>query len=164
MLRSLCKIAAAALAFAAGSCIAADAGDNAEGLRLFTQKGNCQACHGWSGDGRKVDSQMPDGANLRESKLDRATLVMVIKCGLPGTGMPAFDRLAYSDGRCFGKKQSDLSAAGIRMPDPPATLQAREVDTLVDFLLAKVMGKGALTRAGCAEFWGGDNEICRDIK
>jgi mono/diheme cytochrome c family protein len=71
---------------------AADPSDIAEGGRLFRQKANCQACHGWAGDGRKMDTQMPDGANLRETKLDRQDLVMVIKCGRPGTGMPAFDR------------------------------------------------------------------------
>jgi hypothetical protein len=27
-----------------------------------------------------MDSQMPDGANLRETRLDRAALVMTIKC------------------------------------------------------------------------------------
>src|SRR5207245_68340 len=78
---------------------AADPSDIAEGGRLFRQKANCQACHGWAGDGRKMDTQMPDGANLRETTLDRQDLVMVIKCGRPGTGMPAFDRFAYSDGR-----------------------------------------------------------------
>ena len=41
-------------------------------MRLFRQKANCQACHGWAGDGRKMDSQMPDGANLRDTTLDRA--------------------------------------------------------------------------------------------
>ena len=41
-----------------------DPSDIAEGLRLFEQKGNCQACHGWAGDGHKSDSQMPDGAEL----------------------------------------------------------------------------------------------------
>jgi len=41
------------------------ADDLADGLRLYLQKGNCQACHGWAGDGRKMDSQMPDGADLR---------------------------------------------------------------------------------------------------
>ena len=46
----------------------------AAGMRLFRQKGDCQACHGWAGDGRKIDSQMPDGANLRETALDRETL------------------------------------------------------------------------------------------
>jgi hypothetical protein len=91
---------------------AADPSDIAEGGRLFRQKGNCQACHGWAGDGRKMDSQMPDGANLRESTLNRQDLVMTIKCGRPGTGMPAFDRFAYSDGRCYGLKQADLRASG----------------------------------------------------
>ena len=55
-----------------------DPADVTDGMRLFQQKGNCQACHGWAGDGRKMDSQMPDGANLRETKLDRETLVMII--------------------------------------------------------------------------------------
>ena len=37
-----------------------DPSDIAEGRRLFELKGNCQACHGWSGDGHKTDNQMPD--------------------------------------------------------------------------------------------------------
>src|SRR6202142_2096698 len=59
----------------------ADPADIAEGMRLFEQKGNCQACHGWAGDGRKMDSQMPNGANLRETKLNRTGIVLTIKCG-----------------------------------------------------------------------------------
>jgi hypothetical protein len=143
---------------------AAEAGDVSEGMRLYQQKGNCQACHGWAGDGRKMDSQMPDGANLRESKLDRASLVMVIKCGLPGTAMPAFDRLAYSDGRCYGMKQADLAKNKLTMGDPPATLQPREIDTLVDFMVAKIVGKGRMDRSQCVEYWGSDVEICREIQ
>ena len=73
---------------------APDPADIAAGARLFRQKGNCQACHGWAGDGRKLDSQMPDGANLRESVLDRETLILLIKCGRPGSGMPPFDKFA----------------------------------------------------------------------
>jgi mono/diheme cytochrome c family protein len=140
-----------------------DPADLAEGMRLFQQKGNCQACHGWAGDGRKMDNQMPDGANLRETKLDRKTLIMVTKCGLPGTGMPAFDRLAYSDGRCYGRKQADLRALGTTLPDPPATLQPREVETLVDFLLAKIVGKGLMDRAKCIDYWGSEVEACREF-
>src|SRR5882762_5986998 len=67
-----------------------DADDIAEGMRLFLQKGNCQACHGWAADGRKMDSQMPDGANLRETPLPRGDLIVAIKCGRPGRSMPAF--------------------------------------------------------------------------
>jgi hypothetical protein len=142
---------------------APDPADIAAGLRLFQQKGNCQACHGWAGDGQKTDSQMPDGANLRESKLDRATLVTVVKCGLPGSNMPAFDRFAYSDGRCYGLKQADLVARKLVMPDPPATLQAREIEMLADFMVAKVIGKGAMTRAACVDFWGGERDVCNGL-
>jgi hypothetical protein len=140
-----------------------DPADVADGMRLFQQKGNCQACHGWAGDGRKMDSQMPDGANLRETKLDRETLIMTIKCGLPGTGMPAFDKFAYSDGRCYGMKQADLKARGVTMATPPATLQPREVDLLADFLFAKVIRKGRMDRAKCVEFWGREVDACDEL-
>jgi Cytochrome C oxidase, cbb3-type, subunit III len=140
-----------------------DASDIAEGARLFRQKGNCQSCHGWAGDGRKMDEQMPDGANLRESRLDRAALIMTIKCGLPGTGMPPFDKFAYSDGRCYGLKQADLAKAGHRMSDPPTTLQNREIDFIADFMFAKVIGKGPMDHAKCIDFWGRETEACNDF-
>ena len=52
---------------------APDPADVAEGMRLYRQKGDCQACHGWAADGRKMDSQMPDGANLRDTRLIRGS-------------------------------------------------------------------------------------------
>ena len=118
-----------------------DPSDIAAGARLYRQKGNCQACHGWAGDGRKMDSQMPDGSNLRETKPARNDLIETIKCGRPGRDMPAFDKFAYSDGRCFGMRQSDLRARGLTLPDPPATLISSEIETLADFLYAKVIGR-----------------------
>ena len=45
---------------------APDPADVAEGMRLYLRKGDCQSCHGWAADGRKMDSQMPDSPNLRE--------------------------------------------------------------------------------------------------
>jgi cytochrome c553 len=140
-----------------------DAGDIAEGMSLYQQKGNCQACHGWAGDGRKMDNEMPAGANLREIKLNRLALAAIIKCGRPGTNMPAYDKLAYSDGRCFGMTQAQLKALPTRMPDPPATLQQREIDLIADFLLAKIVGKGPMDHARCVEYWGSDVEACRDF-
>ena len=139
------------------------ASDVAEGMRLFQQKGNCQACHGWAGDGRKTDSQMPDGANLRETKLNRAGLVTTIKCGRLNSQMPAFDKFAYSDGRCYGKKQADLKAYPTRMPDPPATLQQREIDLIADFMMERVVGKGPMNRAKCVEFWGTETDVCKAL-
>src|SRR5437879_3628511 len=142
---------------------APDASDIAEGMRLFLQKGNCQACHGWAGDGRKMDSQMPEGANLRASALDREALILLIKCGRPGSGMPAFDKFAYSDGRCYGLKQADLRAKNLQMPDPPATLQPREIEAIADFMFAKIIGKGPMDRAKCIDYWGSDVEACSEL-
>ena len=135
--------------------------DIAAGLRIYRQKADCQSCHGWAADGKKMDSQMPDGANLRTTKLDRAKLVIAIKCGVPGKMMPAFDKFAYTDGRCYGMKQADLKAP---MPDPPATFQQREIDMVVDFLMAKVVGKGPMDRAKCIAYWGSDVDACREFK
>src|SRR5437588_9830869 len=74
------------------------ASDVAEGMRLYLQKGDCQSCHGWAADGKKMDSQIPDASNLRETRLNRQRLVKTIKCGRPGTGMPSFYKFAYSYG------------------------------------------------------------------
>ncbi|MSO30516.1 MAG: cytochrome c [Acidobacteria bacterium] len=142
---------------------ALDPQDVAEGMRIYRQKADCQTCHGWAADGRKMDTQMPDGANLRTSRLGRAGIVMAIKCGRPGRSMPAFDRFAYSDGRCFGMKASDLKDKGLDLPDPPATLQPREIEMVTDFLFAKVIGKGPMDRAACIEFWSADVDTCKEF-
>ncbi len=136
----------------------------ADGMRLYLQKADCKACHGWAGDGRDKESQMPTGANLRETKLNRAGIVTVIKCGRLNSQMPAFDKFAYSDGRCYGKKQADLKAYPTRMPDPPTTLQPREIDLIADFLMAKTAGKGPMDRAKCIEFWGSDTDVCKEFQ
>jgi mono/diheme cytochrome c family protein len=139
---------------------APDPQDVAEGMRLYRTKGDCQSCHGWAADGRKMDTQMPDGANLRTTRLNRNGIIIAIKCGRPGKGMPAFDRLAYSDGRCNNMTAADLKRLNLELPDPPATLQPREIEELADFLFAKVIGKGPLDRAKCIEYWGSDVEVC----
>ena len=137
--------------------------DIAAGQRIYRQKADCQSCHGWAGDGRKMDSQMPDGANLRVTKLDRAKLIVAIKCGVPGKQMPAFDKFAYTDGRCYNLKQADLAKMNAALPDPPATLQNREIEQLADFLFAKVVGKGPMDRAKCIEFWGSEVSTCAEF-
>ena len=139
-----------------------DPAEIAEGMRLYQQKGDCRACHGWAADGVKSDSQMPDGPSLREKKYTRALLVLTIKCGRPNTQMPAFDKFAYSDGRCFNMKEADLKKYPTRMPDPPATLQLREIELIADFLMAKVVGQGPMTHAKCVEFWGREEDVCKD--
>ena len=169
--RRVAPVMLAAIIMAAASFVevdgafaqAPDAAAIATGSRLYQQKGDCQACHGWAGDGRKIDAQMPDGANLRESAMNRELLILTIKCGRPGTGMPAFDRLAYSDGRCFGLKQADLRARKLDLPDPPATLQPNEIELLADFMLLKIVGKGPMDRVKCIDYWGSEVEACNEF-
>jgi len=164
---TICRliVAAALLIVAVPSVRAqlADPQDIRAGAELFRQKGDCQACHGWAGDGQKMNNEMPDGANLRETKLDRNDLITTIKCGRPGTGMPAFDKFAYSDGRCYGLKQADVKARGLTVSDPASPLIQREIENLADFLFAKVVGKGPVTRASCVEYWSADIDLCKSL-
>ena len=143
---------------------APDPDDVAEGMRLYRTKGDCQSCHGWAADGRKMDTQMPDGANLRTTRLNRNGILTAIKCGRPGKEMPAFDRLAYSDGRCYNMKAADLKSKNLDMPDPPATLQVREMERILDFLQVKVVGQGPMTRAKCVEYWGTEVDVCKELQ
>jgi hypothetical protein len=92
--------------------------------------------------------------------LNRERLVQTIKCGRPGTGMPAFDKFAYTDGRC-GLKAADLKTP---MTDPPATFQPREIDLVVAFLTEKVVGKGPMDRAKCVAYWGSEVDACKEFK
>ncbi|MGE0405832.1 MAG: hypothetical protein AB7O65_06000, partial [Candidatus Korobacteraceae bacterium] len=88
---------------------------------------------------------------------------LVIKCGRPGRNMPAFDKFAYSDGRCYKQTEADLKRLGLELPEPAATLQNREIEMLVDFLFAKVIGKGPMNKAKCVEFWGSEVEVCKEL-
>ena len=111
--------------------------DVAAGMRIFRQKGDCQACHGWAADGRKMESQMPDGPSLRTTQLNRTLLTDTIRCGRPGAQMPAFLDGAYTAIPCYGLPKG---------PPPPGleltpVLSSDEIEALVDYLMAKIVGK-----------------------
>lgn len=143
---------------------APDPEDIAEGMSIYRTKADCQTCHGWAGDGRKMDTQMPDAPSLRTSRLGRAGILYAIRCGRPGRGMPAFDRLAYTDAaRCNGTTKADLQKNNLALTDPASTLQPREMEMLADFLFAKVIGKGAMDHAKCVEYWGTDDDSCAEF-
>lgn len=149
---------------AQSSSPAPDPDDVAEGMRIYRTKADCQTCHGWAGDGRKMDTQMPDAPNLRTSRLTREGILFAIRCGRPGRGMPAFDRLAYTDAaRCLGVTQADLKKNGQTLTSPAATLQPREMEMIADFLFTKVIGQGPLDHAKCVEYWGGEEDVCAEF-
>ena len=140
---------AAVLALVAGS----RADDFANGRRIFLEKADCSYCHGWAGDGAGQGQSPGGAANLRRSQLNRDALIMVISCGIPGRGMPHFDDMAYTDKRCYGMTEAEI---GDKMPPQPpsTTLPRRDVESVADYLLAKIIGRGPITREECVEALG----------
>ena len=145
---------------------APDPEDVKEGMTIYRTKADCQTCHGWAADGRKMDTQMPDAPNLRQTRLGRAGILFAIRCGRPGRGMPAFDRQAYKDAtRCNNTTEADLQKNGLEMVQPATTLQPREIEMVADFLFDRVIGKGQLDHAKCVAYWGGEEQdVCNEYK
>jgi hypothetical protein len=114
--------------------------DTSFGQRLFQDKADCQFCHGIDGDGRGDPRSPGRAANLHETHLNRDQLIEVIACGRPGTEMPHFDKYAYEDTDCYGLKGKNLGNDAAR--DPHSTsLTKREIEAVVDYILAKFVGK-----------------------
>ena len=134
------------------------ADDFSYGRRLYQDKAQCTFCHGWAADGAG-EPQANSGANLRQTRLNRDQIVEVILCGRPGTPMPHFDEDAYTDKRCYGMTEAELGRQVPALP-PGATLQKREAAAIADYLLAKVIGRGPITREECEEMFGADARRC----
>jgi mono/diheme cytochrome c family protein len=151
----------AALAAMLLSASGAMADEYEHGRRVFLEKADCQYCHGWAGDGAGQGQSPGGAANLRKSQLDRATLIVVIGCGVPGTAMPHFDEDAYTDKRCYGQTEADLGDRTPPLP-PSTTLPKRDIEVLADYLLAKIIGRGPITREECLENFGERGRSCND--
>jgi mono/diheme cytochrome c family protein len=150
-----------AVILAAGSATAGAQEDFSYARRLYLDKAQCAYCHGWAGDGAGEGQSNGGAANLRQSRMNRAQLVMTILCGRPGTAMPHFDETAYSDKRCYGMTEADVGKLKPALP-AGATLQTREAEAIADYLLAKFVGRGEITRAECEESFGKDARSCGD--
>ncbi|MDB5529578.1 MAG: cytochrome protein [Devosia sp.] len=113
------------------------------GERIYFEKGQCNQCHGKAGNG-VGDDPRENGANFRESGLDKETMVMIISCGVPGTNMPYFDKFSYTDDRCYGMTSED---AGTDKPQQPIStfLAKRDIDAVADYILETFVGKGPAT-------------------
>ena len=144
-----------------GSATAGAQEDFSYARRLYLDKAQCSYCHGWAGDGAGEGQSNGGAANLRQTRLNRAQLVMAIMCGRPGTAMPHFDESAYSDKRCYGVTEAELGSRTPALP-PGSTLQTREAEAIADYLLAKFVGRGAATRTECEESFGTGARACGD--
>jgi hypothetical protein len=148
-----------AILIAAASATAGAQEDFSYARRLYLDKAQCSYCHGWAGDGAGEGQSNGGAANLRQTRLNRAQLTLVIQCGRPGTAMPHFDESAYRDKPCYGMNEAEVGARKPALP-PGSTLQPREAEAIAEYLLAKFVGRGAITRAECEESFGKDARAC----
>jgi mono/diheme cytochrome c family protein len=131
------------------------------GLEVWKTSG-CADCHGPFADGNPEDGDFPIGANLRTTRLDAAGLKLTISCGRPGTGMPAFDEGAYKVRACYGRP---LGAAPDSLQPTPRTLSLKEIDALVGYLQARIIGRGKITREECLSYFNDAlSSSCDDLK
>ncbi len=110
-------------------------------------KSACANCHGNLADG-DGDPAYPPGPSLRKTKLDADLLRETISCGRPGTKMPFHLDGAYTKTSCYGVPVGavpDQTAKG-------AQLTEQQIKTLVDFLVANVVGQARLNKKYCAAF------------
>ncbi|MCW5696486.1 MAG: c-type cytochrome [Bauldia sp.] len=133
------------------------------GKTVYQTRASCIVCHGWSGNGDAAERAAAPGLSLRETVLTRDQLIEVVKCGRPGTNMPYHDSFAYTDDRCYGVTAAEL---GDQMPTRTiaSTLQRREIEAVVDYLIARVVGRGEITLAECEEFWEPGARACAEYQ
>lgn len=149
-------MAAVGLFGLAAPALAQDEASIRTGQRAYSATAVCASCHGWAGDG-EGDPRAPNGPSLRATTLTRDQIREVVLCGRPGTQMPYHDRNAYTDDRCYG---ADREALGDQVPPAGKFLREAQVDALLDYLEARVVGHGAITREECVAYWGDGAAVC----
>jgi hypothetical protein len=141
----------------AGSGLAlADSAFSDEGLRVF-KAANCVGCHKWTGTGG--GGYGGAAANLRKTKLSLEQIELTIRCGRISKGMPHFDTDAYSDGRCYGMKASQLGPGQIP-PEADHPLRPADIDAVAKYVVEHIKGQGEATLDQCHSFFGAGSRVC----
>jgi hypothetical protein len=118
---------------------------------------SCWDCHGNMATGEPEELHAPPGSNLRDSTLGVDQIVEVIRCGRPGTAMPSFGNHPYSGkNACYGlTEESDTLP-----PSAGATLSARQMQALAQFIAYQFEGRGPATKEECIAFFGDSASSC----
>lgn len=131
-----------------GLLLLSSSNSSAEDAGVIAWKtGGCSNCHGNLAAGGQ-DPSYPQGPNLRVTLLDKDQLIETISCGRPGTEMPANLKGAYATVPCYGLPTGEVP----KEVRPGGGLTKDEIQALVTFLGAEVVGKKRITRQNCALF------------
>jgi hypothetical protein len=136
-------------------------GDKVKAGLVIWKTTGCADCHGPFADGDREDDDFPIGANLRTTKLDAAALKTTIRCGRAGTGVPAFDDGAYAMRECYGRSRGVRSE---NLQPTPRTLMVDEIDLVIAYLQARIIGRGKITREECLSYYNDQPDTCEDYK
>lgn len=145
----------AVVSITAGFSAAVLAQDDARikaGLTVWRNSG-CADCHGAFANGEKERDESPSGADLRRARLSIDELKLAIRCGRPGTGMPSFEEGA----------RGCASATGNLYP-APRKLSPEEIDSVVIYLQARIVGHGRITKQECLYYYDNDESWCEDYQ
>jgi hypothetical protein len=149
--RARCAFAIlSAVALWASPSLAQDEARVKAGLNAWKSAG-CSECHGAFADGERERDEAPVGANLRSTRLDNAAITEVVRCGRPNTGMPRFDEGAYSQRGCYGQP---TGAVPDTLYPTPRMLSQQEIESVVTYLRARIIGKRAVTPEECSYYYG----------
>jgi mono/diheme cytochrome c family protein len=111
----------------------------------------CAECHGAFANGEKERDESPTGADLRRTRLNAEELKLAIRCGRPGTGMPAFEEGA-----------SGCPGGGGNLYPAPSKLSPEEIDNVVVYLQTRIVGKGKITKQECLLYYTDKPDWCDD--
>src|ERR1700730_6949951 len=128
---------------------------NDAGKAVF-KRANCFGCQKWHAHGGGGYGGEP--VSLRKTELTREQITETIGCGRPGTGMPFFPRGAYDTIKCYDMNRQD---AGSQMPPEANTfLRPNDIETVADYVVAHIKGKGEPNYAECVSFFGDTSRVC----
>src|SRR5215475_5705750 len=144
-------LAIAAIAVACSTVVFAQQNEDKvkAGLAAWRNSG-CADCHGAFANGEKERDESPSGADLRRTRLSADELKLTIRCGRPGTGMPSFEEGVRG---CPGGG-GDYPA--------PVKLSAEQIDDVVAYLRARIVGKGKITKQECLLYYTDKPDWCDD--
>jgi mono/diheme cytochrome c family protein len=131
-----------------------------EGLQIFKSTADCQFCHGWDGGGNS-NEYGGNAPSLRKITLKQDQIEQIVKCGIPGQGMPHHDPNAYTKGdKCYGLTKADLGA-GQMPPKPLGSLTSQQIKAVAYYVATQLEGKGPATHQECVNFFGKDTAVCK---
>jgi len=120
------------------------------GLAAWRNSG-CADCHGAFANGEKERDESPTGADLRRARLNTEELKLAIRCGRPGTGMPSFEDGARG-----------CPSGGGELYPAPAKLSSEQIDDVVAYLQARIIGRGKITKQECLLYYTDKPDWCDD--